>query len=277
MSDREAEREPAIKVTDRRHFDSEGRRRTEVPEEPEQAGVEAGHSVLSSPSGASSTGGRAGVSAGNLGASRAAAQPGGGVAAGQSQRAGASGTPSGTGRHGSPSAPSTPSGETATSAQRTTSGESQRRVPSQPGGADSSARSGGATPTAARSQSASQSPRSAGDPRTAYRGSAGVVDPSGREPLTFQSFVESLFIQAMMQLGAVRTQDGRVPEPDVEAAQDTIDIIGLLQEKTQGNLNSEEQRFIEDVLYELRMAFLAITQRLAGAAVPPPPGAKRTG
>jgi len=56
---------------------------------------------------------------------------------------------------------------------------------------------------------------------------------------------------------------GRVPEPatgtihrDLATAQQNIDILTLLQEKTRGNLNADEERLMDQILYELRMSFV---------------------
>jgi hypothetical protein len=56
---------------------------------------------------------------------------------------------------------------------------------------------------------------------------------------------------------------GRVPEPatgaihrDLAIAQQNIDILTLLQEKTRGNLNADEERLMDQILYELRMSFV---------------------
>ena len=57
---------------------------------------------------------------------------------------------------------------------------------------------------------------------------------------------------------------GEIPEPttgqaqeNLEAARQMIDIVGILKEKTEGNLSSEESQLLENLLYELRMKFLS--------------------
>jgi len=70
-------------------------------------------------------------------------------------------------------------------------------------------------------------------------------------PVTFSSFVVSLGGTAMEHLGLS-------PHPEAQPqnlalARQTIDLIALLQEKTKGNLDDEEQRLIDSLLYELRI------------------------
>jgi hypothetical protein len=48
----------------------------------------------------------------------------------------------------------------------------------------------------------------------------------------------------------------------MEAARHTVDILSMLEQKTRGNLSKEEQQLLESVLYELRMKFMAKTNRI---------------
>ena len=68
--------------------------------------------------------------------------------------------------------------------------------------------------------------------------------------VSFSSFLVSLGRAALAQLGY--TQDG-AGEPDFEGARQTVQLIGVLQEKTQGNLDDEETRLLESILVELRL------------------------
>ncbi len=80
-----------------------------------------------------------------------------------------------------------------------------------------------------------------------------------RAQLDFETLIRSFAGTAMLQLGLVEDPvHGRIP-PDLEAARETIDMLGLLEEKTRGNLAPSEQRFLEDVLYQLRVSFVALT------------------
>jgi hypothetical protein len=83
--------------------------------------------------------------------------------------------------------------------------------------------------------------------------------------MTFERLVESFYMSALMQLGAIR-QENEPPAVDIVGARQTIDSLSLLQEKTKGNLTDREQTLLQNVLFELRMAWIEITNALAGAA-----------
>lgn len=79
--------------------------------------------------------------------------------------------------------------------------------------------------------------------------------------MTFEKFVASIYMTALMQLGLVHEQ-GLQPQADIMAARQTIDTISLLAEKTKGNLTSAEEVLIQNCLYELRMAYVEVTNAL---------------
>ena len=80
--------------------------------------------------------------------------------------------------------------------------------------------------------------------------------------MTFERFLASLYMTALLQLGLVHEQ-GAQPQIDLMGARQTIDTIGLLKDKTKGNLTAAEEAFIQNVLYELRMAYIEVTNALA--------------
>jgi hypothetical protein len=86
--------------------------------------------------------------------------------------------------------------------------------------------------------------------------------------ITFERFLASLYMTAMMQLGLMR-QQGAQPQVDIIGARQTIDTLSLIAEKTKGNLTPAEQNFLQNSLYELRMAYVEVTNALAR---PPQPG-----
>jgi len=73
--------------------------------------------------------------------------------------------------------------------------------------------------------------------------------------VTFSSFVVSLATSAMGNLG-----EGPGGTTDLEIARHSIDILGLLRDKTKGNLDDEESKLLETVLYEARMKYLEKTR-----------------
>jgi len=80
--------------------------------------------------------------------------------------------------------------------------------------------------------------------------------------MTFERFLASLYMTAMLQLGLMREQ-GTQPRVDVIGARQTIDTLSLIAEKTKGNLTPTEENFLQNSLYELRMAYVEVTNALA--------------
>jgi hypothetical protein len=83
------------------------------------------------------------------------------------------------------------------------------------------------------------------------------------EPSDFETLVSYLSTTAMFQLGLIAGPGGERIPSDMVNAQRTIDLLQVLQEKTTGNLNPQESRLLEDVLYELRMTFVEMQKRQA--------------
>jgi len=77
----------------------------------------------------------------------------------------------------------------------------------------------------------------------------------------FTFFITTLALQASISLGAVPNPATHQKEEDLTQAKFLIDTLGMLQEKTQGNLSEEEKGFLENILYELRMQYLAKTNK----------------
>jgi hypothetical protein len=80
--------------------------------------------------------------------------------------------------------------------------------------------------------------------------------------ITFERFLASLYMTAMMQLGLMR-QQGEQPRVDLIGARQSIDTLSLISEKTKGNLTAVEEGFLQNSLYELRMAYVEVTNALA--------------
>jgi hypothetical protein len=94
-------------------------------------------------------------------------------------------------------------------------------------------------------------------------------------PIGFEQLVQQFYVSAMIQMGA-GTQEGQRPRVDILGARTTIDLLGVLADKTRGNLTEEENRVLETVLFEARMAFLELTRMITLQSMqppqPPPPG-----
>jgi hypothetical protein len=85
--------------------------------------------------------------------------------------------------------------------------------------------------------------------------------------MDFEKFAASLYMSALMQLGLAAPQGGK-PQVDLMGARQTIDILGILKDKTKSNLTPAEENMLQNVLYELRMAYLEVTNLIAN----PPEG-----
>ncbi|HTS62856.1 MAG TPA: DUF1844 domain-containing protein [Candidatus Acidoferrales bacterium] len=86
-------------------------------------------------------------------------------------------------------------------------------------------------------------------------------------PANFGFLVLSLRAQAEMQLGLMHFgEDEEKPEPDLMLARHTIDLMGVLLEKTKGNLSIEEQRLLENSVTELRFRYVQISDEVAKAS-----------
>ena len=87
--------------------------------------------------------------------------------------------------------------------------------------------------------------------------------------ITFERFMAQLYMTAMLQLGLMR-QQGEQPRVDIIGARLTIDTLSLISEKTKGNLTPTEENFLQNSLYELRMAYVEVTNALARPQQPGP-------
>jgi hypothetical protein len=77
--------------------------------------------------------------------------------------------------------------------------------------------------------------------------------------INFIGFVISLAHTAAVHFGDIAEPGAEAPhERNLPAAQQIIDILALLEEKTRGNLTAEERQVLEQVLYELRMRFVSL-------------------
>ncbi len=158
--------------------------------------------------------------------------------------------------------------------------------PTQPAFGGSSTPSA-ATETAATASETAPPPPTASEQQAqhdAYRESARNLDRrvelsghSAKElEVSFERFLASLYMTAMLQLGLMHEQ-GAQPGVDIIGARQTIDTLGMLAEKTKGNLTPKEQAFLENCLYELRMAYVEVTNAIARGAQTKDPGTGTNG
>ncbi len=74
--------------------------------------------------------------------------------------------------------------------------------------------------------------------------------------IDFNSFIFSLSTSALIQLGEIEDPFTKKSAKNLPLARQTIDLIGMLKEKTKGNLTAQEERVIESILYDLRIRYV---------------------
>jgi hypothetical protein len=95
---------------------------------------------------------------------------------------------------------------------------------------------------------------------------------AAEQPLPDASFAEllnMLVMQAMAGFGAMATPDGQRIPPNMGIAKHFVDMLQVLSDKTQGNLTEEEQKILDQVLYELRMRYVEMATAAAGGGQAP--------
>ena len=89
-----------------------------------------------------------------------------------------------------------------------------------------------------------------------YRKTAKTADTGQMPKLDFSTFVMSLSSTVLVHLGEIPDIQTGKESVNIPLAKQTIDILGMIQEKTKGNLTCEEERLIRDLLFELRVKFV---------------------
>ena len=111
-------------------------------------------------------------------------------------------------------------------------------------------------------QAAEVRPEAEGPQTTAEkRGEAQKESSDDLPELNFSTFVISLSTQALMHLGEIPDPITGKVASDFPVAKQMIDIIGMLREKSRGNLDPGEQQLMEDVLYDLRMRYVEAVKK----------------
>jgi hypothetical protein len=102
-------------------------------------------------------------------------------------------------------------------------------------------------------------PGKQGNPGKAGTEPGDEQDDLGEDPLPsidFATFLLSLSHSALLHLGDVPNPDTQRAEVNLPLARQTIDLLGLLEDKTKGNLTGDEERLLGQMLYDLRMRFV---------------------
>ena len=134
--------------------------------------------------------------------------------------------------------------------------------------------SGGPSPDSARASAPAQPHRqqeaapsapqqAAEEGYAAARSAAGQSPPSegGAGEISFSAFLMSLSTEALVHLGEVADPSSGQEQRDLATAQQLIDILGMLREKTRGNLEHDERALLDAILFDLRMKYVEIARR----------------
>ena len=112
-----------------------------------------------------------------------------------------------------------------------------------------------AAPADGEAESAADAGKASAAPEDAP--SAGGESADAQLPkIDFATFVFSLNSAVLVHLGIIDDPAGGKAAANLPMAKQTIDILGMLKEKTQGNLTSDEENMLKSVLYDLRMLYV---------------------
>jgi len=92
-----------------------------------------------------------------------------------------------------------------------------------------------------------------------------VTDEAGNElpTMDFATFILSLSHSALMHLGEAPHPEGNNVEVNLPLAKQTIDLLGLLEERTKGNLTGAEERLMTQILFDLRLRYVELSKAQA--------------
>ena len=150
--------------------------------------------------------------------------------------------------------PETPSPESAVNNVVSFPAEAAKKQPDSPPRVDQVDESGAAPKVLTDAQIA------AGKAEQAYNQTRSPQSSSRLPEASFLSLANMLAVEAAMHLGLIQSPGEEAPPPDLEAARHLIDMLGMLQTKTRGNLTGEEDTLLENILADLRMQFVAISK-----------------
>ncbi|SRR6266540_2785964 len=110
-----------------------------------------------------------------------------------------------------------------------------------------------------RPSDSSQSGPAATEPQRRAQSQVGARAAAGSEEVNFASFLISLGTQAFVHLGDIPNPLTQKREKDIAAAKHMIDLLGMLEAKTKGNLTDDEEGLLRQLLFDLRMRYVRET------------------
>ena len=90
---------------------------------------------------------------------------------------------------------------------------------------------------------------------------AGEAPKQALHQVDFSTHVLSIASSALISLGRMPAPGGEEIELDLEAAKHLIDVLGMLEEKTKGNLDDGETKLLQSLLYDLRVAYVDVQKK----------------
>lgn len=97
---------------------------------------------------------------------------------------------------------------------------------------------------------------------SAFRPEAPPYSSAAQSPeISFSSFVLGLITQALMYMGEVPPAPGQPVQTDLSAAQQMIDILAMLKQKTAGNLDAGEEAMLGNALFDLRIRYVDLVKK----------------
>ena len=91
----------------------------------------------------------------------------------------------------------------------------------------------------------------------------GETQPRELPPANFSTFVSMLATQTFLALGGVEDPETKKRYVDLDLAKHHIDMLVVIEEKTQGNLTDDEKKLLDEALYRMRMQYVQITQQVS--------------
>ena len=85
--------------------------------------------------------------------------------------------------------------------------------------------------------------------------------PAQLPPADFAGLTSLLTTQAFFAMGIIRAEKDDERPPDLKLAKYNIDMLEVIQQKTQGNLTDDETKLLENTLHQLRMAFVKVSEK----------------
>ncbi len=123
------------------------------------------------------------------------------------------------------------------------------------------------TPDESRSSDSSshaEVPRPPEEPGMSSASQAGTREtpsPPLRPEISFSSFILGLTTQALMYMGEIPPAPDQPKQTDLSAAQQMIEVLAMLQQKTAGNLEASEEAMLGNALFDLRMRYVELAKK----------------